>query len=147
MAWRSLEENLGPNRKVQYSRRGRISSGVKPSAASCKACGSATVRKALSFLRKPMPLRSSTFSMKLWPFEPVGGLKGKEGSHAQDYGTQHFIVEVEIIVGEAAALLGQDAKVGVLGGITGYGGAKGVTLLHTFENEIHPMFLLPLHVA
>ena len=47
--------------------RRRMMSGLSRSAAACSAAGSAMARKALSCLRKPIPARLSSCSMKLWP--------------------------------------------------------------------------------
>src|SRR5216683_4170568 len=49
--------------------------------------------------------------------------------------------------GEAAALFGQNAIVGIGGGVLGDTGAESVALLHALENEIHTVLVLPFHVA
>ena len=49
--------------------------------------------------------------------EPVGGVKRKEAGHAQEDRPQNLVPNVEIVVGEAAALMRQDPMIGVLGGI------------------------------
>jgi hypothetical protein len=68
--------------------------------------------------------KADLFSLQLlldevMPIEIVGGLKGEEGGHTHRHGPQHFVTDVEIGVGKAAFLWGQDAIVGVLGGKLG----------------------------
>ena len=41
--------------------------------------------------------------------------KGKEAGHAHDHGAENFVADVEVVVREAAALVRQDAVVGILG--------------------------------
>ena len=45
--------------------------------------------------------------------QPIGGLKGKEGGYAQHDRSQDLIPDVEIIMGEAAALRSHNAVVRV----------------------------------
>src|SRR5437762_3043882 len=78
--------------------------GLSRSAAACSAATSSTARNALSFLRKATLLRLSSCSMKEWPLQVVGGLEGQEGSHPHHDRSKHLIVNVEVVVGEAAAL-------------------------------------------
>jgi hypothetical protein len=47
--------------------------------------------------------------------EVIRRLERKEGCHPHDHGTQDFIADVEVVVGEAALLAGQDAVIGILG--------------------------------
>jgi len=49
--------------------------------------------------------------------EPIGGVEREEGGHANDDGSQDLIPDIEVGMREAAALMRQDAVVGVLGGI------------------------------
>src|SRR5205814_3527152 len=114
MAARSRRENFGPSTRVQYSRRCRITSGVKRSAAACRASGSTTARKALSFLRKVMPCRFSSFDEAV-AVQTVRDLKRKEAGDPHDHRSQHRVAEVEIIVSKTAALPGEDTVVGVGG--------------------------------
>src|ERR1017187_534382 len=46
--------------------------------------------------------------------DPLGGTKGKETGHADDARPQHLVPDVEVVAGEAATLVRQDAVVGVL---------------------------------
>jgi hypothetical protein len=55
----------------------------------------------------------------------VGGLEGEEGGHTHHYGAENFIADVEVIMREAAALVGKDAVVRVLGGIFRHADAEG----------------------
>src|SRR5436305_9911866 len=69
--------------------------------------------------------------------EPVGGMNRKEAGHTQDDGPQNFIPNVEVVMGETAALVRQDAVVGVLGGILRNGDAKRPALFHALEEEVN----------
>jgi hypothetical protein len=62
--------------------------------------------------------------------EPVGGAEGKETGHAHDDRPRHLAadLELEVIVGEAAAQVRQDAVVEVLGGNLPYGDAEGTAV-------------------
>ena len=71
------------------------------------------------------------------PVEPVGSVEGEKSGNAEDDRPEDFIPNVEIIVGEATALVRQDAVVGILGGIFGDGNAEGAALFPTRENEIN----------
>src|ERR1019366_5762509 len=77
----------------------------------------------------------------------VGGLKGKERGHAYHHRPQRFVADVEVIVRETAALAGQDAVVGIVGGKAGNRGAESLALLHAFQNEVHTMLPGPFHAA
>src|SRR5215469_1973767 len=59
--------NFGPRARLQWLSRLRMMSGLKRSAAACKACESETAKKALSSLRKVTPSRRSSRSMKWCP--------------------------------------------------------------------------------
>ena len=98
---------------------------MKRSAAACKAWGSATARKALSFLRKAMPSPVQFVFDEAMAVQTVGGLKGKEAGHAHDHRSQDRIAEVEVVVSEAATLPGQDAVVGIGGRVLGGRGPEG----------------------
>ena len=68
--------------------------------------------------------------------EPIGGVERKETSHPDDNRSQHLIPDVEVVVRQAAALVRQDAVVGVLGGVLGNGDTEGAALLHALEDEV-----------
>src|SRR5450759_4110561 len=57
--------------------------------------------------------------------EPIGGVKRKEARHAHDDGSQNLVADVEVVMREAAALVRQDAIVGVLSGISRHADAEG----------------------
>src|SRR5438132_13648504 len=61
--------------------------------------------------------------------EPVGGMKGKEARHAHDDGPQNCVPNIEVVMGEAAPLVRQDAMVGVLRRKLGHPDAEGSALL------------------
>jgi hypothetical protein len=51
--------------------------------------------------------------------EPIGGVKGEEAGHAHDDRSQNLVADVEVVMREAAALVGEDAIVGVWVGYFG----------------------------
>ena len=57
--------------------------------------------------------------------ELVGGLEGEEAGHTDDHRAQDLVADVEVVVREAATLVGQDAVMGILGGILRYADAEG----------------------
>src|SRR5580698_9226435 len=117
-------------------------SGLSRSAAACSAATSSTARKALSFLRKPICARLSSCSMKLWPLRC---LEGEEGGHTHHQGAENFIADVEVVVGEAAALVGKDAVVRVLGGVFRHADAEGRPLLHALQDVIDAVGVVLCH--
>ena len=56
--------------------------------------------------------------------EVVSRLEGEERGHTHYHGAKSFIADVEVVVGKAAALVGEDAVVRVLGGIFWHADAK-----------------------
>src|SRR5215470_8839023 len=79
--------------------------------------------------------------------EVVGGSEREERSHTHDDWAEHFVVDVEIVVGEPTPLVGEDAVVGILGGIFRHGDAEGWADLHALENEVHAVGVLLEHSA
>src|ERR1700745_3017709 len=69
------------------------------------------------------------------PVEVVRRLEGKERRHTHDNRIEDFIADVEIVVGEAALLPGQDAVVGILGRELRHCYPKTRPLLHALEDE------------
>src|SRR5258705_1942439 len=118
--------------------------GLSRSAAACSAATSATARKALSVLRKPICARLSSCSIKL---EVVGGLEREERGHPHHHRAQGFVAEVEVVVREAAALAGENPVIWILGGIFGGADAKARPLLHALEDEVHAVGVVPGHAA
>src|SRR5580700_522026 len=68
--------------------------------------------------------------------EPIAGLEWEEGRHADDDWSQHLVADVEVEMGEPAALMSQDTVVGILRGKLGDRNAKRTALFHALENEI-----------
>src|SRR5262245_33058896 len=81
------------------------------------------------------------------PVEIIGRLEGKEGRHAHDHGPEHLIADVEVVVGEAALLAGQDAVIGVLGRELRHRHPKRRSLLHALEDEEDTVSVLLHHFA
>ena len=79
--------------------------------------------------------------------EPVGGVEGEEAGHADDDRSQDLVADVEVVVGEAATLVRQDAVVGILGGILRHADAEGAALFHAFEDEVDAVSPTLLHAA
>src|SRR6202007_1740921 len=61
--------------------------------------------------------------------------------------TEHFVVDVEMVGGEAAPLVGEEGVCGVLGGICRCGDAEGWADLHALENEVYAVDVLASHSA
>src|SRR5437899_3872937 len=68
--------------------------------------------------------------------EVVSRLEGEERGHPHHHGAENFIADVEVIVGEAAALVGEDAIVRVRRRIFRHTDAEGCPLLHALEDEV-----------
>jgi hypothetical protein len=56
--------------------------------------------------------------------EVIGGLEREERGHPHHHRTENLIADVEIVVREAAALVGQDAIIWILGRVFRHGDAK-----------------------
>jgi hypothetical protein len=79
--------------------------------------------------------------------EIVGGLEGEERGHSEDDRAEGFIANVEVVMREAAALVREDAVIGILGGVFGHGDAKRGSLLHALEDEVDAVGVGPCHAA
>ena len=79
--------------------------------------------------------------------EVVGRLEGEERGHTHHHGAENFIADVEVVVGEAAALVGEDAVMRVLGGILRHADPEARPLLHALEDEIDAVGVLVRHSA
>src|SRR6516162_1530422 len=66
----------------------------------------------------------------------VSGLEGKEGCDEQDHWPKHLVADVEVVVREAAALMGKDAVMRVLARIFGQADAVGRPLLQALDDEV-----------
>ena len=58
-----------------------------------------------------------------------------------------MIADVEVIIGEPAAVRAEDAVIGIGGGELGHDGAKGRALLHALEDEVDAVPLRPFQPA
>ncbi len=79
--------------------------------------------------------------------EPAGGVKRKEARHAHDDGPQNLVPDVEVVMGEAAGLMRQDAVVGILRGILRHADPEPAALFHALEDEVDAESLPVLHAA
>src|SRR5258708_32618413 len=77
--------------------------------------------------------------------EPVRGMEGEERCHANDNRPEHLVPDIEVVMGEAAGLMRQDAVVGILRGILRHADPKRPALLHALEDEVHAVSLPLLH--
>jgi hypothetical protein len=89
---------------------------VKRPAAFCNAATSDTARKALSLFGNVTCSRFSSPLDEVVPVQIVCGLKRKEGGDAHRHRTRHFVFNAEVVVGETAALPGQNTVVWVFRG-------------------------------
>src|SRR6516164_9526155 len=56
--------------------------------------------------------------------EPVGGVERKETGYADNDRSQDLVPDVEVVMGKAAALIGEDAVVWILGRELGHADAE-----------------------
>src|SRR6266566_3787157 len=79
--------------------------------------------------------------------EPIRGVEREEACHAQDDGPQNFIPNVEVVMGETAALVREDAVVRIPGGILRNGDAERPALFHALEDEVNAVSVRLLDTA
>src|SRR4030095_6463302 len=79
--------------------------------------------------------------------EPIGGVKGQEGSHSDDQGSQSRVADIKVVVGKAAAAFAQDLVIRVSGGELGLSRPQRRSLLHALEDEVDPIALGSFHAA
>jgi hypothetical protein len=79
--------------------------------------------------------------------EPIGGVKGQEGSHSDDQGSQSWVADIKVVVGKAAAAFAQDLVIRISGGELGLSRAQGGSLLHALEDEVNPIAPGSFHAA
>jgi len=95
-------------------------------------------------------LDSATFQFYLdevMTVEPIGGVKGQEGSHSDDQGSQSWVADIKVVVGKAAAAFAQDLVIRIGAGELGLSRAQGGSLLHALEDEVDPITLGSFHAA
>ena len=61
--------------------------------------------------------------------EPISGVKGQEGSHSDDQGSQSRVADIKVVVGKAAAAFAQDLVIRIGAGELGLSRAQGGSLL------------------
>src|SRR4030095_2655846 len=79
--------------------------------------------------------------------EPIGGVKGQEGSHSEHQGSQSWVADVKVVVGKAAAAFAQNLVIRISAGELGLSRAQRGSLFHALEDEIHPIALGSFHAA
>src|SRR5215475_3978868 len=79
--------------------------------------------------------------------EVVCGLERDERAHAHNDRAEHLIVNVKVVVSEAAARPGDDAVIGIPGGIFRHRDAEGRSHFHAFENKIDAVVIFSHHAA
>ena len=79
--------------------------------------------------------------------EVIRGLERQERGDPHHHRAEGFVTDVEIVVGEAAALTRQDAIIDVLGGVLWHGDTKGRPLLHALEDVIDAVAIRPHHAT
>lgn len=95
-------------------------------------------------------LDSATFELYLdevMTVEPISGVKGQEGSHSDDQGSQSRVADIKVVVGKAAAAFAQDLVIRIGAGELGLSRAQGGSLLHALEDEVDPIALGSFHAA
>src|SRR6516162_497305 len=122
-------------------------SGLSLSAAACRAADVVNGHKGVVVLAEADIAMSELMLDEVVAVEVVCGSEGEERGHTHHDRSEYFVVDVEIVVGEAAPLVGKDAIVGVRGGIFRHGDAEGRADLHALENEVHAVGVLLDHSA
>jgi hypothetical protein len=79
--------------------------------------------------------------------EPIGSVKGQEGSHSQHQRSQSGVADVKVVVGKPATAFAQDLVIRISGGELGLSRAQGGSLLHALEDEVDPIALGSFHAA
>src|SRR5262245_56904858 len=79
--------------------------------------------------------------------EPIGGVKGQEGSHSDDQGSQSRVADIKVVVGKAAAAFAQDLVIRISAGELGLSRPQRRPLLHALEDEVDPIALGSFHTA
>src|SRR5947209_3085679 len=79
--------------------------------------------------------------------EVVGGPEREERGDPHHHRAEGFIAQVEIVVRETAALVGENPVIWILGGVFRYGNAKGGSLLHALEDEVDAVGAFPCHAS
>ncbi len=72
-------------------------------------------------------------------------MERKEARHANNDRPERFVPDVEVVMRKAAALLRQNAVVGVFCGELRQADAEGLTLFHAPEDEVDAKGLVLLH--
>ena|SRR6516165_5500300 len=91
--------------------------------------------KGMWVLRKPICARFSSFDEAV-AVEVIAGLKWKERAYPHDDRAWNLVADVEIVMGEPAALRSKDPVIGMLGGVFRHGNAK--RWRPALEDEIAP---------
>src|SRR5215469_444385 len=79
--------------------------------------------------------------------EVVCSLEGEERAHEYHDRAEHLIANVEVVVSEPAALVSDDAVIGIIGGIFRHRDAEGRSHFHAFENKIDAVGIFSHHAA
>jgi hypothetical protein len=119
--------------------------GLRRSAAACKAGGSAGPEKGVVVFAKGHAGALQLALDEGMAVQVIGDGERQEGAHAQGHRSQHFITNIEVIVGIAGRLPGEDAVVGIVDGESGNGGTKGRPQFHALEDEVDTEPLAALH--
>ena len=67
--------------------------------------------------------------------EPVADLERQKRADAHDHRPEHFIAQVEVVVGIAQPFPLDNAVLGIVGRVRGRAGTEAGALLHDFEDE------------
>ena len=108
------------------------------------------IRKQLdywTFILGPKFSAKERQQLNLSRFYAIAGLEWEERGHPHHHRAENRIADVEIVVREAAALVGQDAIIWILARVFRHGDAKGGSLLHALEDEVDAVGVGPCHAA
>lgn len=77
--------------------------------------------------------------------EPVGRVAGEKRGPADQDRSEPLGADIEVVMGEAAGRMRQDAVVGVLRGILRHAAPEGAALFHALEDEVDSERILLHH--
>lgn len=120
---------------------------AKPIGSGLKSLGVGNGKKSVVIFAE---LDCATFQFyldKVMTVEPIGGVKGQEGSHSQHQSSQSWVADIKVVVGKPAAAFAQDLVIRISGGELGLSRAQGGSLLHALEDEIDSIALGSFHAA
>lgn len=120
---------------------------AKPIGSGLKSLGVGNGNKSIVVFAKLDSIPFQFYLDEVMTVEPIGGVKGQEGSHSQHQGSQSGVADIKVVVGKPATAFAQDLVIRIRGGELGLSRAHGGSLLHALEDEVDPIALGSFHAA